>query len=57
MVSYDKVGAAASLAVPTPDHYFPLLYAIGLTENGDQPSYYAERNTMGSISMRSIKFG
>ncbi len=55
VVNYQDLGAEAALAVPTPDHYYPLLYSLGLTDAGDEVEYFAERNTMGSISMRSIK--
>lgn len=32
LIHYEKMGAAARYAIPTPDHYYPLLYALGLQE-------------------------
>ena len=41
---------------PTPDHYLPLLYAVGAAGEGDPVSFPLEGWT-GSLSMRSIRFG
>lgn len=42
------------IAHPTPDHYLPLLYALGAAEPTDTPSFFAEGFDLGSISMRSV---
>lgn len=47
---------SAKMAHPTYDHYLPLLYSIGASEN-DQVKFYNEGVTMGSVSMRCVKFG
>ena len=44
------------LSVPTPDHYFPLLYAIGASHGSDKLSYLLDQMQNGSISMRSFMF-
>jgi 4,5-DOPA dioxygenase extradiol len=56
IVEYAKLPGAA-LAVPTPDHYYPLLYALGAAEADETPSVFNTDIEMGSISMRSLLFG
>jgi 4,5-DOPA dioxygenase extradiol len=48
---------AGQLSIPTPDHYYPLLYILGASTEKDELSYVTEGFQNGSISMRSIKFG
>jgi 4,5-DOPA dioxygenase extradiol len=57
MVRYDELGRAARLSVPTNEHYLPLLYALAVQEPDDQLSFFADRVTMGSVSMRSVRLG
>lgn len=45
-----------SLSVPTPDHYYPLLYVIGAVDELDQVSFPYEGMQNASISMRSFKW-
>ncbi|HTK04956.1 MAG TPA: 4,5-DOPA dioxygenase extradiol [Candidatus Eisenbacteria bacterium] len=54
LMDYEKLGDEAALAVPTPDHYFPLLTALALQEKGEQPSFFVEGIAHGSVSMRSF---
>ena len=42
---------------PSPDHYFPLLYAAGAAEADDKVSFPVEGFDMGSLSMRSVIWG
>jgi 4,5-DOPA dioxygenase extradiol len=54
--AYDKMGSAAKLAVPTVDHYVPLLYTLALAEP-NEPLTTIYEEVMSSISMRSFKIG
>ena len=54
LINYEKLGKAAQLSIPTPDHYFPLIYALGLKSEGDNISYPIEGISYGSTSMRSV---
>lgn len=54
LINYEKLGSAAGLSVPTPDHYWPLLYTLGLTQAGEEASFPVHGLTHGSISMRSV---
>jgi 4,5-DOPA dioxygenase extradiol len=52
---FDK--AAVVESVPTPEHYIPLLYAAGASDDDDKISFPFEEMQNGSISMRSVQFG
>ena len=55
IINYDKQGAAIALAVPTPDHYLPLIYALGLKEKSETLSLFNDKLLAGSLSMTSVK--
>ncbi|NTW70933.1 MAG: 4,5-DOPA dioxygenase extradiol [Eubacteriaceae bacterium] len=55
-VHYESIGDSARHAVPTPDHYFPLLYVLGASDESDKVSIYNNSCTMGSLSMTSYLF-
>jgi len=57
VVHYEKLGAAAQQAVPTNEHFLPLLYVLGMKTPEDTVEFFCEKVTLGSISMRSIKVG
>ncbi len=44
-------------AHPTVEHYLPLLYCMGSTDERDEVSYPYEGFDFGSVSMRAILFG
>lgn len=54
IINYEKLGNIAKLAVPTNDHYLPLLYALALQAKNESVSYFNDKCEMGSISMRSL---
>ena len=54
LIHYDKLGHSAALAIPTPDHYWPLLYTLGLQQDAETASFPVEGMAHGSISMRSV---
>ena len=49
-------GTAAQLAIPTPDHYAPLLYALGAADAADMVTAFNDECVMGSLSMTSYLF-
>ncbi len=57
IIDYTKLGRSARLAVPTTEHYLPLLYVLGAQDKADHVSFFAEKVTLGSMSMRSVKLG
>ncbi len=54
IIQYDKLGNAARMSVPTPDHYLPLIYSIAQQEKNETISFFNENTDMGSVSMRSF---
>ncbi|HEY5917337.1 MAG TPA: 4,5-DOPA dioxygenase extradiol, partial [Chryseolinea sp.] len=57
LINYESMGQAARLSIPTPEHYLPLLYTIGLQEKKDPVTLFNDKTLMGSISMTSVKIG
>ena len=56
LMDYPGSGADARLAVPTPEHYLPLLYAIALQQPGEAAEFFNDA-VQGSISMTSVLIG
>jgi 4,5-DOPA dioxygenase extradiol len=56
LINYAEASPDARLAVPTPDHYYPLLYAVGAAK-GDPPTIETDDVYAGAISMLSAAFG
>ncbi len=57
LINYHYMGDTASLAVPTLDHYLPMIYAIALQEKNEPLTFFHEGFQYGSISMRCFKIG
>ncbi len=57
IIQYEKLGRSASLSIPTNEHYLPLLYILALKDQDDKISFFADKVTLGSISMRSVRIG
>jgi 4,5-DOPA dioxygenase extradiol len=54
LINYEKLSLAARLAIPTTDHYFPLLYALALRTKDDNVSFFNDKILAGSIGMTSV---
>jgi len=57
LVDYETLGQDALLSAPTPDHYLPLLYILGLQREDDAVTFPVEGFDGGSISMLSVRIG
>jgi 4,5-DOPA dioxygenase extradiol len=57
LINYKEQGTAMNLAVPTPDHFLPLLYALGLKEDDEKIMIFNDKLVGGSLSMTSAKIG
>jgi 4,5-DOPA dioxygenase extradiol len=57
LVNYQSLGREATLAIPTPEHYLPLLYTLGVKNNKDEVSFFNDKAVGGSLTMTSVKLG
>jgi 4,5-DOPA dioxygenase extradiol len=57
LINYRKLGREIELAVPTPEHYLPLLYALSLKSENEEVTFFNDKTVMGSISMTSVQIG
>jgi 4,5-DOPA dioxygenase extradiol len=57
LIAYERLGRDATLSVPTPDHYLPLLYVIALRREGEKVSFPVEGVDGGSVSMLTVQIG
>ncbi|MBL7778263.1 MAG: 4,5-DOPA dioxygenase extradiol [Chitinophagales bacterium] len=55
LLNYESLGAAAKLAIPTPDHYYPMIYSLGLIDSKDDISFFNDKAVGGSLTMTSFK--
>jgi 4,5-DOPA dioxygenase extradiol len=54
LTQYERLGSAAKLAIPTPEHYLPMLYVLGLRGDKDEVGFFNDKTVMGSVSMTSF---
>lgn len=57
LINYQILGKEGRLAIPTPEHYLPLLYSLALKGNKDDISFFNDRAVAGSLTMTSVKIG
>jgi len=57
LINYSSLGKAASLSIPTNDHYLPMLYSLGLTDKNESLTFTYEEIQNASISMRCFQVG
>ena len=57
LIDYEALGGDALLSIPTPDHYLPLLYVLGLRRPGESVQFPVEGVDGGSVSMLTVQIG
>lgn len=57
LVNFRSQGRAFDLAIPTPEHYLPMLYTLALQEKGEEVSLFNDRALAGSLTMTSVRVG
>lgn len=55
LINYTELGKEVLLAIPSPEHYLPLLYILGMKNKNERVSFFNDKAEMGSISMTSLK--
>lgn len=57
LIKYEKLGREAMMAIPTPEHYWPLLYTLGLKGSKDDITFFNDKAVAGSLTMTSVLIG
>lgn len=57
VLNWNEAGKSATDAFPTPEHFLPLLYALGASNDTDEITVFNESRTLGAISMTGFCFG
>lgn len=55
LINYDSHGKAFKLAIPSPEHYLPLLYTLALKDKNDEVKLFNDKAIAGSLTMTSVK--
>ncbi len=54
LTNYKSLSDAVQLAIPTPEHYLPMIYAIALKQKNEVISFFNDKPVAGSITMTSF---
>jgi 4,5-DOPA dioxygenase extradiol len=54
LINYEKLPKAVQFAIPTPDHYLPLIYILALQRDGENLHFFNDSLVAGSLSMTSL---
>ncbi len=57
LIDFQSLGKEAMLAIPTPEHYLPLMYTLGLKNDNEPVSLFNDKVLGGSLTMTSVKVG
>jgi 4,5-DOPA dioxygenase extradiol len=57
LVNYESLGRDALLAIPTPEHYLPLLYVLGTKQPNEAITFPVQGIDGGSVSMLTVQVG
>ena len=57
LIDYTNLSKGAKLAIPTPDHYYPLMYALGLAGKEENITIFNDYAVAGSLTMTSVAIG
>ncbi|HEY0977354.1 MAG TPA: 4,5-DOPA dioxygenase extradiol [Flavobacteriales bacterium] len=55
LIGFGQQGRAFDLAIPTPEHYYPLLYTLALQGKDEQATLFNDKPVAGSLTMTSVK--
>ena len=55
LINFRSQGKAFDLAIPSPEHYLPLIYTLALKEENEKISFFNDKAVAGSLTMTSVK--
>jgi len=55
LINYRSQGKPFELAIPSPEHYLPLLYTMALKQANEKVSLFNDKAVAGSLTMTSVK--
>jgi 4,5-DOPA dioxygenase extradiol len=57
LINYQTMGSDVMLGIPTPEHYLPLMYTLGLQNENEEASLFNDKAIGGSLTMTSVQVG
>jgi 4,5-DOPA dioxygenase extradiol len=57
LINFKSQGKAFDLAIPSSEHFIPLLYILGVSAKNEEPVFFNDKAIMGSLTMTSVRFG
>lgn len=57
LINYSSIGKEAMLSIPTPEHYLPLMYSLGVKSAADEIAFFNDKVVGGSLTMTSVRIG
>lgn len=57
LINYKNLGKEVQLAIPTPEHFLPLLYILGLKNEKENIEFFNDKPIAGSLTMTSLRIG
>ena len=57
VIDCEMLGGDFKQAIPTPDHFWPLLYVLGASKVGEAVEFFNDAIPFGAISMTGVKIG
>lgn len=57
LINFGRISPNIHLAIPTAEHYLPLIYTLGLQSDKEDVMFFNDKAVGGSLTMTSVKFG
>jgi len=57
LIDFERMGSEVRLSIPTPEHYLPLMYILGLQSGKEEALLFNDKAVGGSLTMTSVKVG
>jgi len=57
LINFSALGKEVQMAIPTPEHYLPLIYVLALKKEDEPVTIFNDKAVMGSLTMTSVRIG